>query len=271
MREFKLQNAIGQQWNLTVQDSFLSAPKGLGVERKTTYEQIGNKWIGTEDMQKQKSITGKAVFESYEKFHDFCMFAQHRPLTLIYTSAGTYRIQVSLEKIGKTEMEAIGISSDITMKGLTAWYKIINVEDTEAGYGKKYPYIYDYTYADNAIGNLEFNTDSVAESPVKLVIIGPCLNPSWIQYENGILKATGRVSCVVGEGNRLIVDTTKIPYEIAECSQSGEKVRDLYQDSDFSTQRFLFAGYGHTKISVTHEGSAEIHAAAEVMIEYEAV
>ena len=222
-------------------------------------------------MQKQKSITGKAVFESYEKFHDFCMFAQHRPLTLIYTSAGTYMIQVSLEKIGKTEMEAIGISSDITMKGLTAWYRRINVEDAEAIYEKKYPYIYDYTYADNAIGNLAFDTDSVAENPVKLVIIGPCLNPSWIQYENGMLKATGRVSCTVGEGNRLIVDTTKIPYEIAEYSQSGEKVRDLYQDSDFSTQRFLFAGYGHTKISVTHEGSAEIHAAAEVMIEYEAV
>lgn len=271
MREFKLQNAVGKQWNLTVPDSFLSSPKGLGGERETTYEQIGNRWIGTKDIQKQKSITGKAVFESYEKFHDFCMFAQHRPLTLIYTSAGTYMIQVSLEKIGKTEMEAIGISSDIIMKGLTAWCRKLHVEDSDVGYEKKYPYTYDYTYADNAIGNLVFDADSVAENPVKLVIIGPCLNPSWTQYENGIWKAAGRVSCAIREGNRLIVDATKIPYEIAEYSQSGEKVRDLYQNSDFSTQRFLFAGYGQTKISVTHEGNAEIHAAAEVMIEYDAV
>ena len=271
MREFRLQNAIGKQWEFTAEDSFLSSPKGLGGERKTTYTQIGNRWIGTEDVQKQKNITAKAVFENYEKFHDFCIFVQHRPITLIYTAAGTYMLQVSIEKIGKTEMEAIGISSDITMKGLTAWYRTLNVEDSDAGYEKKYPYTYDYAYADNAIGSMEFDTDSVADNPVKLVVIGPCRNPSWVQYENGILKASGKVSCTIESGNRLVVDATKIPYEIAEYSQSGDKVRDLYQNSDFFTQRFLFAGYGHTKVSVTHEGSGEIRAAAEVMIEYDSV
>lgn len=70
MRKFRLQNAIGTQWDLTVEDSFLSNPKGLGGERKTTYAQIGNRWIGMEDVQKQKNITGKVVFETYEKFQD---------------------------------------------------------------------------------------------------------------------------------------------------------------------------------------------------------
>ena len=271
MRKFRLQNAIGTQWDLTVEDSFLSNPKGLGGERKTTYAQIGNRWIGMEDVQKQKNITGKVVFETYEKFHEFCIFAQHRPLTLIYVAAGTYMLQVSIEKIGKSEIEAIGLSSDITMKGLTAWYRILNVEDSDAGYEKKYPYMYDYTYADNATGSMEFDTDSVADNPIKLVVIGPCRNPSWVQYENGSVKAGGKVSCTIGNGNRLIVDATKIPYERAEYSQSGERVRDLYQNSDFSTQRFLFAGYGHNKISVMHEGSEEIHAAMEVMIEYDSI
>lgn len=271
MRSFVLQNAIGAQWDLNAEDSFLTSPKGLGGERKTTYEQIGSRWIATEDLQKQKSVTGKAVFESYEKFNQFCMFAQHRPLTLIYTAAGTYMIQVNVEKIGKTEMELQGITADITLKGLTAWYRNLRIEDTKDGEGKKYPFTYDYIYADSAIGSISFDTDSVADNPVKLVIIGPCTNPIWTQYENGILKATGKVVCTVSEGNRLVVDTTKIPYEIAEYGQDGKKVRDHYKNSDFSTQRFLFAGYGHTEISVTHEGNAEIRAAAEVMIEYDAV
>ena len=62
-----------------------------------------------------------------------------------------------------------------------------------------------------------------------------------------------------------------VPYEIAEYSQNGERVRDLYQNSDFETKRFLFAGYGNNKISVTHEGNTAIKAAAEVRVEYGAV
>lgn len=268
MRSFILKNAQGAEWNLNLPESFFTGPKGLGGETKTNYVQMGNRFVKTTEVLKQKSVTGKIIFSGYEEYGRFCRFVQHKPLSIQYTADGTYQMSVSLEKLTKTEMEAAGLCGEITLKGLTTWHQYQYAENMQETYGKTYPYTYDYVYADLAAGAIEFAVDSVEECPVRLSLIGPCVNPAWSLYVNGILKTTGRITGTIKEGRRLVIDATKIPYEIAEYDNSGNYVSDSYPYSDFSTGRFLYASYGQNKITVTHEGSSKIKMAAEVRIEY---
>lgn len=270
MREFRLKNARGDEWNLTEEKSFLASPK-ISAERKIAYMQIGSISIKTEDVLKQKSIPAKIVFGGYEIYDGFCRFIQHRPLELVYTAADTYRMKVEIEKLTKTELDNAGLTVDITMKGLTTWYKSVFQENMQPAGGKVYTYTYPYTYSDNTQGSIEFECDSVEASPIRLNIMGPCENPAWELYVNGIKSASGKVLCSISEGHRLVVDATQIPYELAEYDGSGAFVQSLYQLSDFSTQRFLQAGFGKNRVACRHDGTAPIKVAAEVRIEHAAV
>lgn len=269
MRQFILKNALGEEWDLTCESSFLSKPKGLGGERKNTYVQVLNLFEITGSQLEQKNVKGEIVFSGYEEHRKFCEHIQHRPLTLLYSvDSRTYMMQVAVEKLAKEELETIGLTCSVQLKGLTTWYRLLGAENLQKVEGKHYPYQYAYTYANTAAGSLEIAVDSTEANPVRLYIMGPCKNPSWRHYVNGTMVAEGKINCEIGKGNKLVVDNTTIPYSIEEHTAGGEFVRDLYQYSDFSTQRFLHAGYGENKITVVQEGDTQLHAAVEVQVEY---
>lgn len=270
MRRFELLNANGEVWNLTEEKSFLQAPK-MTTERKISYIQAGNTSMKTEDYLKQKCFQAQVVFEGYELYDKFCYFIQYRPLELVYTAAGRYHMQIEIEKLTKTELEDAGLIVDMTIRGVTTWYQKIWLENVTSAAGKRYPYTYPYTYSDMAQGSIEFESNSVEASPIRLSIVGPCLNPEWEIYTNGIKRADGKVLCSIPQGHRLIVDATKIPYEIAEYDSCGVYVKSWYQSSDFSTIRFLHAGCGKNKVVCRHELTTVMKMGVEVRIEYAAV
>ena len=269
MRKFVLKNALGAEWDLTEISSFLANPKGLGGERKNTYVQVQNSFEVIESHLKQKDVKGEIVFQGYEEHNKFCAFIQHRPLILLYSiDPTTYMMQVAVEKLTKGELESEGLVCDVSFKGLTTWYKWLKAENLQSVEGKIYAYAYPYTYTNTAAGAVEITVDSTESSPMKLYVMGPCVNPSWRHYINGSLAAEGKVICDIGQGNKLVINNTKIPYEIAEYTVGGTLVRNLYQCSDFSTKRFLQAEYGRNKISFMQEGNTRLHAAVEVQVEY---
>ncbi len=269
MRLFLLRNALGATWDLTDNESFFSDPKGLGGERKSNYIQIRNSFEKTESNLKQKTISGEIIFKGYKEHFRFCAFIQHKPLVLEYTAADeTFMMQVDVEKLSKTELEAEGLRCNVSFKGITTWYRVMRLENLQSAEGKVYAYTYPYTYTNTSAGAVEFNVDSTEPSPVRMTVMGPCINPSWRHYVNGAQVATGAVIATIADGNKLIIDDTKIPYEIAEYTMSGALVRNLYQASDFSTKRFLQTDYGLNKISFTQEGNTSLKAAVEVQVEY---
>ena len=277
MREFYLINSLGQKTNLNSSDAFLSDPEGMGQEHDVDYVKTGNFFVKTEDLLAQKKMSGTIIFKGYEEFADFSKFIQHKPLTLEYTASGTYRMAVSIDKLEKGELGTLGLESKIDMRGLTTWYRVVNAENAgETEEGKKYPFSYPFTYTDTTLGEIQVECDSTLDCPCKITILGPCTNPSWTHYANGKLTLIGKVGstlnpCVIQTGNRLIVDATKIPYEIAEYDNTGTFVQDLYQLSDFSTERFVIAKYGTNKITFTHEGAGELKLLAEMRVDYESV
>ena len=272
MREFFITNARGDQWNLNRKKSFFHGIGGLGQEHRADYMQIGNQFIKLEDLLRQKNITGDICFSGYDEFIKFSKFIQHKPLVLTYTAAESVNMEISIDKLDKREIETGGLYCPVSIKGMSAWYRTVITGNSDLiSYGKRYSYAYDYRYADFASGSVEIESDSAVDGSVRLTIQGPCRNPSWTHYLNGNLMCTGKVNCSIPEGNRIIIDDTQIPFEIAEYNSIGEYVQDLYQESDFATKRFITLGFGNNLISFSHEGTTAISLIAEGRICYETV
>ncbi|MDD3369396.1 MAG: phage baseplate protein [Lachnospiraceae bacterium] len=268
MRQFKLYNSLGQVYNLNDMASFFHDPKGLGFDDDGKYERIGNQYIATQEGIKQAEPEGKIRFLDYVEFNNFAKFIQCQPLKLQYSAADTYYMDVIVKKIEKTEIENIGLDVSIKFSALGQWYKdIIKSISNEALVGKVYPYEYPYTYADDTQGSVEIESDSGEESPVKITIMGPCVNPNWTHYVNGNVVETGKMNCTVPEGKRLEISSI-LPYSIRELDAFNNVVADRYQKSDFSTERFVKLQHGINIISITHEGTEPLRAVVEGMIYY---
>ena len=155
------------------------------------------------------------------------------------------------------------------MKGICDYCKEV-VEynpGTESG-GKVYNYSYDYQYLKGGKNTITIESDSYQSSPVKLVIIGPAINPAWRHYLNDELVTTGKVNGIIGTDNRLIIDTTTIPYKIIQVDALGQLVSDMYQQSDFSTYRFVRFGHGRNTVTFTADESNVLNVGVEAQIEY---
>ena len=85
------------------------------------------------------------------------------------------------------------------------------------------------------------------------------------------MVATGKVNGNIEKNNKLVIDTTTIPYTIHQYDMNNNLISDMYQLSDFSTYRFMMLGYGKNVISVTQEGAGVVKLSVEAKIEYAAV
>ena len=273
MREFALINSHGKKWDLNKFQSFLHDIKGLGLERKAKYSLLGNIFVKESDETAQKRIQGKIKFDGYDIYKEFTRFIQHTPLILEYTSESTYQIRISIDKLSKSELETGGLYCDITMNALGNYY-ITKSAVSNLNYpddSKTYPVTYPYVYYDAKHGYVEIESDSVIESGMKIILFGPLTNPTYSVQINGELVGKGIVNTDIAAGNKLVIDTSRMPYSISEYTEDNSYVRDLYAVSDFSTQRFFKIGYGINRISAVHEGESDMKMMVEAQIEYEAV
>ena len=272
MRQFKLKNAVGQEYDLTDKAHFLYNVSELGFEYDADYKQVGVQFIKISEKLKQPKPKGTIKFNEYEEYSRFVIFTQKKPLVLIYIPENKeYRLDCEIYRLEKAEKEKCGwLRCKVEFKGLGSWYKYTVMEKSASDYGKTYNYIYPYNYTDNASDTLEITSESTVKSPVILNFIGPCKNPSWKHYVNGIEKASGKVVATLKNGERLNVSSV-LPYRIIKTDNSGNEIEDLYGLSDFSTKRFLFIEQGENRITITHEGVEDLNAIVEVYEYYESV
>lgn len=275
VRQFYLINGTGAEYSLMNVEHWLSDPKNLGAKFNSKYEQIGSTFVRTKRISKPDDIRGTILFTKaqYQTYFDFMKFIAVEPLTLKYVSNATYLCDVDLKQIDKTEIQGGILSCDLRLKRLNRWYRLVTkLNDAEqAGNGKVYSFTYDYTYEENEPETVTIDSDSGYDSPTKITIFGPCTNPVWTQYLNNNIIATGKVNATIQTGRRIVIDSTKIPYSIKEVNNQGTVIRDLYQLSDFTTDRFFFLGYGRNRIVVEHDLQNKLSLAVEGRIEYETV
>lgn len=277
MRKFRLINGQGESFDLNRKDSFFHDIKGFGFEDATQYEQIGHDFYPLEEILSQGKIEGKILFagkKPYETYREFARFIRSIPLTLVYQPDEIFRVPVRIATLGKEELSHGGavLVSEISFVTQGLFYKsITKYSNTLSVGGKIYPYTYDYAYSDVSYNSVEIESDSYEDSPCKITIHGPCMNPIWKHYVNNVLYETGAYVGTISGDHKLVIDTTKMPYSITERGAGDEIVADRYQLCDFSTERFFHLRHGSNRISVTHEGINTLKVIVEGRINYETV
>lgn len=266
MRKFKLINANGTEWDLMRKDAFFHAPEGLGMGRSFSCVQAGFDFLEAQSVLMQKNINGEMVFGDYGTYTDFVTFISRDPLTLLYsTKSRWYQISCKVQSMDKGEKAGQVLIIPISFLCFGIWREnvIIKQADNFGAECKIYPYTYDYSYSEASSGRVVIHNGDL-ESPCKLHIFGPVTNPSWALYKAGQIVLDGKVLLSIPAGNKLVVSAAPTVMEIAEYSQNNDFVKDHYQDSDFSTARFVYAPPGESTISFTHEGTGKIVAYVEV-------
>lgn len=279
VRYFSLVNGNGVEVDMTTTDIFFSEPSGLGYERTESYRQIGNSFIRINKQPKQGSITGTLIFtppNAYQKYWDFVNVIKIEPLKLKYkpytSSYEKYR-DVTITKLEKGELtKYASLECSITFSCLTPWYRIIKFAPSETTItGNVWPITWPKVWGSGSEMSLEFDSDSILDSPCKLIINGHCKNPTWTHYVDGARYAIGKLECEVEEGNYLVIDNTSYPYLMKIYNSDNQLVRDVYSTSDFASERFLSIQNGHNVIAISNELGSEIDIRAEVYLQYETV
>lgn len=269
MRQFWVKNAKGQIFDMNREDAFFSSPKGLGISRKVTYEQIGCSFLEKENNISQKKPYGNMVFDGYEQYEEFLKIVQYTPLVLMYQPLDTmYYMDVNTFTIEKGEISHTDgfLTCKVVFDGITPWYESKTVVKNILGSdGKKYAYTYPYVYTDSQTGEAELTNNSGTEAYCKIKIYGPFENPAWKLTKDGKTIADGKILSTIGSAACVIINSDPTKLEIAEYDLLEQYVKDRYEESDFETDRFIYLPAGTSKLKVSHEGTGEIKFLVEVM------
>jgi len=288
MRSFKLTNSSGVEYNLTEPKSFLFDVGGLGYSRATEYQSIGNHYKPLRPRFQQWTPSGTILFSDrdtcYAEYQRFVLFCQDSPLVLSYFQhTKTYHMQVEVQRLEKTEIgENDALECAVEFVGLSPWYEIVTAkhELIEVEEDKTYDYYYlprpgypdgGYIYGNDGIMSVSINNPSYMRSPIKLMIHGPVLNPAWALNCNGKTIGTGRMLATIDANHMLIVDNTSPDFLIQQANLDGSSPQDIYQLSDFNTDRFVYLERGLNTLTVTHEGTEPVSLEVIAHVEYETV
>ena len=275
MRFFKLINSTGE-YNLNSLDHFFRDVKGMGFDMENTYQRRGRNWILLDSNLQQKPLTGKIRFKTDAQYRAFVIFCRAGDMTLVYKHESTgeeYKRTVQLTSITKEEKDRTRTyDTSVSFTPLSAWYKEIEatVTPTTEVEPDEYPLPYPFRYA--AVARMEISTRNEAEndSPAELFIFGPCTNPSWRHYANGVLMATGALTAEIPSEDYVVISTAAGECSIVEYDKYAHRVRDLYNASDFSTERFIYLQRGRNRIVVS-AGNQDVQIRLRGRIEYVSV
>lgn len=305
MRKYTLYDNDGRSYDVTVKGSaFLYGVGGLGYEDDATFQRINSRYKLLQKYRNQPKITGTVKFwqpNAEQTLFEFAQFCQNEPLFLKYSpQSGTtkkssfdkayvdkttlylpfesvkyenYYRRGYVTKIDKSDVLGNCLEVTIEFTAITPWYKVKSDYNYggESVSGKKYNYEYPYVYTGSVSNQVTLISDSRQQSPTKITIMGPCTNPTWRHYVDGVLKESGKVIAEILPNHRLVIDTTVIPYSMIVYDAQNQEITDLYQSSDFETQRFVSLDYGENVITVSAEDVTVIGIGVEAEIEYATV
>lgn len=234
---------------------------------------------------------GTTPYQKYISFRDFIerapLILNYYPHGI--ESEKEYKRRVRVTTLGKTEYNEYGVlDCDITFTAYTPWYEIVvksnsstNDEDEdEDGWiwdtpvafepmseiidGKTSYYIIDNNgnkrtalrtrFGGETIQRVEFpSIVGGSNSPIKLTINGPAVNPVWNLYVNDILTESGGFSSnlTVTKNQYLVIDNTTGSYSMKLYSKQDDNVIDVYQSRDFDKECFLTLKNGRNAISAS--------------------
>lgn len=308
MRYFKLENSASptpEELDITTTEVLFHDISGLGFDEQTDFASVGSVWKLNSVSYSQKPVSGKICFTDrkgttpYTKYTHFKTFIDKTPLTLIYYPEGidglSYRKKVRVTKLEKTELDKYGVLDvGIDFTPYTPWYEIVEAKnggeivehDTGWVWGdgdENPPLVFEPTAGMNAIP-AKFRNEVRApvdiyskvdnDSPLKITIHGPVVNPVWTHYVDNNLVASGgfdsNASLTINSGERLVIDNTEGEYSMTVYSNNALP-RNVYSLRDFDQQCFFTLRKGKNTIVVTSTSTSAIKVELEGHIHYATV
>lgn len=266
VRQFKLINGNGDEYDMTRPEALFFEPNGLGWGQNATVMKAGDGYILTDLQSAQPAPSGSMVFRTYQEYETFLAFLQVGSLTLCYMPISTWRYLDVIASIDKSEIDWQNdhLTCPMTFTALSGWYeKQVAYQAADSGTGKVYNYTYNYTYTAGASGAVEIANGNLESYP-RIVIFGPATNPTWALYKGNDRLATGTANLDLPSGHKLIIDANPATMEIGEYLIDDRFVADRYGDSDFLTERFFMLPPGDCRVVFTQDGPGTVTAFVEV-------
>lgn len=189
MREIKLVNNEGEEFDLTRPDACLQDISGIGMEIEFETVRIGQCDVVVDEQPQYNPVSGMIPFMDMEPYTEFLQFIAKRPITLAYKPKNAwYFTSVRVSVVEKEEITPVDeyAETDVDFYRLGPWYSTLRIDpysDTTAA--KRYTYIYPYRYVDSTAPGILLQNPSGQESPCTIEIYGPARNPRWELVKNG--------------------------------------------------------------------------------------
>lgn len=254
VRQFWLENALGEIYSLHNVKTFLNAPQGLGYSVDINTVRLGNSHLIVSEDYDLGSVSGELLFlegrlPAYQQYLAFAHFLYSRPIVLHYLTPATnaeYRCQVRVTDLQKSEVSEDGIMRcPITMFQQTLWYtaqaNVLEADNTVSD-SKVYPLDRPYHYGESSMNNMTLYNDGVADTPLLIEIFGECTDPMWRLYTaDGELYGACRI---IGTFDYLSVDSNDLNENIV-LERSGSTLPNAinYQDLTVGNPRQTFVTF----------------------------
>jgi hypothetical protein len=102
-----------------------------------------------------------------------------------------------------------------------------------------------------------------------LFIEGPAESPTWKQIIDGKEVCVGKYNGTIASGETLVVHSK--PGENGIYILNDGSYTDVYQNSDFTTERFMLIRYGENKFTVVDSNDDPVTCRMEGELYYESV
>ena len=268
-RQFRLINAAGEEYDLCDLSHAFYSPDGLGFKRDISSVRVGSAFASVENNLSQQTIKGEMRFKSYELYSEFKEFISGGNLILAYQPKGFtrwYYRKVEVERLDKGELDpqTRRLICAIDFLCFSQWYEKDNAKRTIdlTGENTVFPLVFPFLFSDADKNEVVIINDHVAPAPCKIIISGPCVNPAWVLRQNGKTITSGAMTISIAAGEKLIVDANIESMRIVKETSAGEV--NVYQHSDFSTERFIYAPTGESKLKFTHSETSALNITVEV-------
>ena len=270
-RQFRLINGAGagEEYDLCDLAHVFYSPDGLGFKRDISSVRVGSAFAAVENNLSQQTIKGEMRFKSYELYSEFKEFISGGNLILAYQPkefVKWYYRKVEVERLDKGELDpqTRRLICAIDFLCFSQWYEKDNAKRTIDLTGKNtaFPLEFPFTFSDADKNEVVIINDHVAPAPCKIIISGPCVNPAWVLRQGGKTITSGAMTISIAAGEKMIVDANIESMRIVKETSAGEV--NVYQHSDFSTSRFIYAPTGESKLKFTHSETSALNITVEV-------
>ena len=268
VRQFKLINGNGQEYDMTRPDALFHDPDGLGWGTEADIARLGQTYIAIDEREVRQSPSGEMVFRTYEEYGQFLSFVQVGDLVLAYKPRDTWYYVRCLININKSEIkvDTLHLICPVTFTLTSYWYERVvtqTADPEESEDSKTYSYTYSYTYGAGIINVFEIDCD--LPSYFKLTIFGEATNPLWRVIENGEITHQGKVNTSVTSSQKLVINTNPKEMEIAKYTLMNVRISSAYGSSDFTTERIFALPKGHCQLQILSDDETPPKVMLEVL------